>query len=73
MSDGGWIDCRERMPDVEQICLIRTTEPRYAIARLGCRKDTFWEEGRSIDWRVREVSHWQPITPPAAKGGESNG
>ena len=77
---GGWIDCRERLPDLEVVVLawFHTDTGNVRVESCAAYEsedfdDPYWCYSSDGDL-AEDITHWQPLpSPPAAKGGESNG
>lgn len=76
-EDGdGWIYIRQgcELPEVEELCLIVTTEPETRLATMGGHKDTFYEHLHADDWDIRDVQKWKRVrslAPVEATGSET--
>lgn len=68
-----WVSVSDRLPEPQELCLIRTMEPDTHLVTMGGFRDLFFEWGYSGSFPLSIVTEWLPLAPPSTPSPEEKG
>lgn len=69
MKASDWINVKDRLPDVDTLVLVYTSNEKYGISSMYIPKDCYGKVLGNKTWRgssamSNAITHWQPFVSP---------